>query len=151
MRGDLPSSGGGGPSGGPGPLTGQGGALAVIAAGGALGALARYGVGLVLPAPAGVFPLATFLVNVTGCLLIGALVVVVTEVRTTHPLMRPFLTTGILGGYTTFSTYAADAVELLRAGRTASAAAYVVGTLTGAVTATWLGIRLGRAALGGAR
>ena len=126
-------------------LTGQAPVLAVIAVGGALGALARYGAGLALPHVPGTFPLATFLVNVVGCLLIGALIVLVTEVTTAHPLVRPFLGTGILGGFTTFSTYATDAEVLLRTGLVATAAAYLAGTLVAAVAATWLGIGLTRA------
>lgn len=128
------------------PLDGQAPALAAIAAGGALGALARHGAGLALPSAPGSFPLATFLVNVAGCLLIGVLIVAVTEVGTAHPLVRPFLATGFLGGFTTFSTYATDAHELVRAGRPATAAAYIVGTVAVAVAATWLGIGLARAA-----
>lgn len=127
------------------PLAGQGAALAVIAVGGALGALARYGVGLTLPHVPGSFPLATFLVNVVGCLLIGVLIVVITEWTRAHPLVRPFLGTGFLGGFTTFSTYAVEAQELLRAGRVAIAGAYLAGTLATAVAATWVGVRSARA------
>jgi fluoride exporter len=133
------------------PLVGQGPAFAAVAAGGVLGALARYGAGIALPHAPGTFPLGTFLVNVLGCLLIGALLVTITEVRHAHPLVRPFLATGVLGGFTTFSTYAVDAQELLRAGQVATAAAYIAGTLVAAVTATWAGIRLTRAVAGAAR
>ena len=120
-------------------------ALAAVAAGGALGALARYGAGLAVPQQSGTFPLATFLVNVVGCLLIGVLVVVLTERTGAHPLARPFLITGVLGGFTTFSTYAVDAELLLAAGRPATAGAYLAGTLAAALAATWLGMRLARA------
>ena len=130
------------------PLSGQGGACAVIAVGGAGGALARYGAGLALPTAPGAFPLATFLVNVLGCLLIGALMVLITEGTTVHPLIRPFLATGVLGGFTTFSTYAVDAQQLLAAGRWATASAYLVGTLVAAVLATWIGSALTRAVTG---
>ena len=63
----------------------------------------------------------------------------------THPLARPFLTTGILGGFTTFSTFATDADELLRLGHIGTALGYLVGTPVAAVAATWAGIRLTRA------
>ena len=135
----------------PAPLAGQGRALAAVAAGGALGALARYGVGLALPHGGGAFPLGTFLINVAGCLLIGALIVVITEWTRAHPLVRPFLVTGILGGFTTFSTYAVDSQQLLAEGRVGTAAAYVAGTLAAAVAATWAGIRLARAVRSGDR
>lgn len=128
------------------PLAGQGTTFVAIAVGGALGALARYGVGLALPHAPGAFPLGTFLVNVAGCLLIGVLIVQLTEVTTAHRLVRPFLATGILGGFTTFSTYATDAELLLGTGQVGTAAGYVVGTLVAAVGATWVGVRLARAA-----
>lgn len=127
------------------PLSGQGRVFAVIAAGGAIGALARYGVGLALPHGTGAFPLGTFLINVVGCLLIGALIVVITEWRQAHPLVRPFVVTGFLGGFTTFSTYAVDSEQLLATGRVGTAAAYIAGMLAAAVLATWAGIRLARA------
>ena len=134
------------------PLSGQGRALAVIAAGGALGALARYGAGFLVPRDAGAFPLGTFLINVAGCLLIGALVVVLGGWRRAHPLARPFLSTGILGGFTTFSTYAVDSEQLLAGGLVGTALAYAVGTVAAAVAATWAGGRLARALRpGGAR
>ncbi len=132
------------------PLAGQGPALVAIAAGGALGALSRYGIGLALRHDPGAFPLATFVINVVGCLLIGALIVVITEWTQVHPLVRPFLATGILGGFTTFSTYAVDAQQLLNAGRLGTALAYIAGTLAAALAATWLGMLLARAA-GGSR
>ncbi|MHA6780070.1 fluoride efflux transporter CrcB [Pseudonocardia saturnea] len=113
--------------------------MAAVAAGGALGALARYGVGLALPAAPGAFPAATFGINVLGCLLIGVLLVVVTEVRAAHPLVRPFLATGVLGGFTTFSTYAVDAQLLLVTGHVGTAFGYLTGTLVAAVLATWAG------------
>jgi fluoride exporter len=126
------------------PLAGHGRTMAAVAAGGALGAAARYGVGLALPHGSGSFPLDTFLINVVGCLLIGALIVVITEWTQAHPLVRPFLVTGILGGFTTFSTYAVDTEQLLAVGRVGTAAAYLAGTAAAAVAATWAGIRLAR-------
>ena len=120
--------------------------LAVIAAGGALGSLARYGVNLALPHSGG-FPVSTLLENVVGCFVLGALLVVLTELRRPHRLVRPFLGTGVLGGFTTFSTYAVDAVTRDSA---AVAALYLVGTLALALTASWAGVTLTRR-LGGAR
>jgi CrcB protein len=127
------------------PLSGQGRALGVVALGGAVGALARYGVGLLLPHSPGTFPLATFGINVVGGFLIGALIVVITEWMQAHPLVRPFLVTGILGGFTTFSTYAVDSEQLLAAGHVGTALLYIAGTLLAAVAATWLGIVIARA------
>jgi CrcB protein len=128
------------------PLRGQRNAFAVVAAGGVLGALARWAVGLGLPTPAGAFPLATFAINVVGCLAIGIVIVGVTELRAAHPLVRPFLATGFLGGFTTFSTYAVDVEHLLRDGHLAVALGYLVATPVAAVAAAWIGITLTRAA-----
>lgn len=133
------------------PLAGQAPVLVAVSVGGAVGALARHGLGLALPHAPGAPPWATFAVNVSGCLLIGVLIVLVTEWRPVHPLVRPTLGTGVLGGYTTFSTYAVDAHLMVAAGRPVAAAAYVAGTLVAALAATWLGIRLARAATGSSR
>ncbi|MEJ2888468.1 fluoride efflux transporter CrcB [Actinomycetospora aeridis] len=116
-------------------LRGQGPAVAAVAAGGVLGALARWAVGLQLPPVAGAFPWGTLGINVVGSLLMGVLVVVVTEVRDAHPLVRPFLGTGVLGGFTTFSTFAVDAETLLDGGHRATALAYLAATIVGAVGA----------------
>ena len=91
------------------------GALGVVALGGLLGASARYGIGLLLPHAPGTFPLGTLLINVVGGFLIGVLI----DAVSARPLLRPFAITGILGGFTTFSTYAVDAEQLLAAGRLA--------------------------------
>src|SRR4051794_7335871 len=100
-------------------VRGQGPAVVVVALGGVLGSLARWGVGVAFPTPAGTFPWATFGINVLGSLVMGVLVVVVTEVYTAHPLIRPFLGVGVLGGFTTFSTFAVDAQSLLLGGHRA--------------------------------
>ncbi len=126
------------------PFAGQGRAFAAVAVGGALGALARYGVGLLLPHRPGALPLGTMAINVLGGLLIGILIVVVVERGRGHPLARPFLGTGVLGGFTTFSTYTVDAQQLIAAGRVAVAGAYLAGTLVAALLATWVGLALAR-------
>ena len=121
--------------------------VAAVAAGGALGALARYGIATAIPTPPNGFPWATFLINVVGCLLIGVLMVLVTEVFTRHHLLRPFLGTGVLGGFTTFSTYVVDAQHLVDGGRAALGLLYLAGTLVAALAAVWLGSALASAPL----
>ncbi len=106
--------------------------LAAVSAGGMLGALARYGLAAAWPHPDGSFPWPTFVVNVSGCLLIGALMVTIAH----RPLLRPFLGVGVLGGYTTFSAYT---VETLRVQAPGTALAYLAATLCGAVLAVWAG------------
>ena len=112
-----------------------------VASGGALGALARYGLSLGMPHRSGEFPWATFVTNVAGCAMIGVLMVVLTEAATRpHPLARPFLGVGVLGGFTTFSTYAVEVQQLLAAGQAWLAAAYLTGTVAIALVAVQVGV-----------
>jgi CrcB protein len=114
--------------------------LGAIAAGGVLGAEARYGAGLVLPHAVGGWTWSTLLVNVSGCLLIGVLMVVITELVVPHRLVRPFLGVGVLGGYTTFSTATVDSLTLAEAGRPLAALGYTVATPVLAVLACAVGV-----------
>ncbi|CUR60752.1 Protein CrcB homolog 2 [metagenome] len=125
--------------------------LVVIAAGGALGSLARWAVGEALPAGSHGFPWSTFLENCTGAFALGALMVLVLDVWPTRRYLRPFLGVGVLGGYTTFSTYMFDARGLLAAGHEVTAFAYLAGTLLVGLLAVWLGIVGARAAVAGVR
>ncbi|MGW7684078.1 fluoride efflux transporter CrcB [Kribbella sp. NPDC054772] len=109
--------------------------LGAIAIGGAFGATARYLVGLAWPTPVGGFPVSTLLINVVGCGLIGILMVVVTDVLTRQRLLRPFLGTGVLGGFTTFSTYAVDIQRLVTGQHAGTALLYLVTTIVGALLA----------------
>jgi CrcB protein len=118
--------------------------LAAVSAGGVVGALGRYAAGVAWPHPPGTFPWATFGVNVSGCLLIGVLMVLVTEVWTAHELVRPFLGTGVLGGYTTFSTYEVDVQQLAAAGSAGTALLYLAGTLVAALVAVAAGLGAAR-------
>lgn len=116
--------------------------LAVIAAGGIIGTLARYGLNLAWPHEPGRFAWATLAVNTSGCLLIGGLMVLIDRVWIGRPLVRPFLGIGVLGGYTTFSTYALDIQQMLDAGAAGPAVAYLVGTVAAALAAVWVGTAL---------
>ncbi|WP_173314337.1 fluoride efflux transporter CrcB [Streptomyces fulvorobeus] len=125
------------------------GVLGAIAAGGALGAVARYAALVLWPAAGGSFPWAVLGVNVTGCALIGVLMVLVAERDgAAHPLVRPFLGVGVLGGFTTFSTYAADVSKLLDRQEAPTALAYAAATLAGALGAVWAAASATRALLG---
>jgi len=121
--------------------------LAVIAAGGALGSLARWGLAAALPRRPGGFPWATFLTNVTGCLLIGALMVLLAEAWPPSRYLRPFLGIGVLGGYTTFSTFSYEAFRLLQDGEWNRALAYMLGSLLLALAGTVAGFYLGETVL----
>lgn len=129
----------------------RGDVVLVVAAGGALGSLARWGVGELIPWTAPQFPWATLLVNLTGCLLLGALMVLVLDVLPPRRYLRPFLGIGVLGGYTTFSTAMLETRDLLAAGEAATAMAYVSASLVAGMLAVWLGIASARFAVRAAR
>lgn len=120
----------------------HGTALAAVAAGGSLGATARWAVAEAVPHDPGRFPWSTLLTNVVGCFLIGVLMVLVIERWPQHRWVRPFFGTGILGGYTTFSTYAVDTRTLVAADRADLAAAYAIGTLALGLLAVVAGLRV---------
>lgn len=115
-------------------------AALVVAVGGGLGSLLRYGLARAVPAHGHAFPAATLVTNLVGSFLLGALVVAVTEIWAPHPLLRPLLGTGVLGGFTTFSTFAEQARGL----PPATSAGYVVASLVGGVAAAVIGMELVR-------
>jgi CrcB protein len=124
---------------GPGPrLRDDSAVLAVIAAGGALGAVARYLIAVTWPTPVGSFPVSTLAINVLGCAMIGVLMVLITDVWTTQRLLRPFLGTGVLGGFTTFSAYAVDIQRLAAGAHVGTALLYLTVTPIGALLAVWM-------------
>jgi CrcB protein len=118
--------------------------LAVIAIGGMLGASARYGVSLWQPAEPGRFPWGTFLTNVAGSFLLGLLLVLLLERLPPTRLLRPFFATGILGAFTTMSTYQIETVLLVDDGHAATAIAYAIGSLVAGLLLAYAGIRTGR-------
>jgi CrcB protein len=111
--------------------------LAVVAAGGSIGAAARYLVGEAWPTPTGAFPVSTLGINVVGCALIGILMVLITDAWTSHRLIRPFLGTGVLGGFTTFSTYSVDIQQLVAGAHLGAALLYLAVTPVSALLAVW--------------
>ena len=122
-------------------------AYLLAALGGALGALARWGVATALPHSPGEWPWATLLVNLTGCLLIGVLLVVLARRFPTSTRLRPFLAVGVLGGYTTFSAFAVQVVDLGATGAWLVAAGYVLASTVGGIACVVLGLAGGRAVL----
>ena len=114
--------------------------LAVIAVGGAFGSLARYGVGELLPWRGDGFPWATFIENVSGGFALGFLMVLLLDVWAPHRYARPFLGVGVLGGYTTFSTYLLETRDLVAGDQAATAMAYLFGSLLVGLAAVWLGL-----------
>jgi CrcB protein len=120
--------------------------LAVIAIGGMLGASARYTINQLLPTSEGRFPWATFLENLSGSFLLGLFLVLLLERFPPSRYLRPFLATGILGAFTTMSTYQLDTALLFKDGHPVTAVVYGLGSLLGALTLAYAGILAGRIA-----
>lgn len=118
--------------------------LLAISAGGALGSLARWGVGALVPWTGSTFPWATFIENISGGFALGALMVFVLDVWPPRRYLRPFLGVGVLGGYTTFSTYMLETRHLLAEGQLVTAFTYLGGSLLVGLCAVWLGIASAR-------
>lgn len=117
----------------------------LLAVGGGAGANARYWLGLHIRALQGAvaFPWATFAINVSGSVVLG----LVAAAFLNHPdesrkSWYLLLGTGFCGGFTTFSTFSLEALELLRAGRTGTAAVYVLGSVAAGLFGAWLAVRL---------
>lgn len=127
------------------PLHLHGRFVLLVAAGGILGALSRYGFGMALPAP-DAWPLPTLLINLSGALALGWLLEALARSGPDAGLRRIArlgIGSGFLGAYTTYSTLALDSVHLFGAGRAVDAMWYLVASLLGGVAATTLGIWLG--------
>lgn len=108
--------------------------------GGAVGALGRYAIALALPGVTGGFPWSTFITNVTGSAVLGFLLICLIEQFPRGRLARPVLGTGVMGAYTTFSTYMVDTVLLIRAGDIGTALIYLVASALVGLAAMWGGI-----------
>jgi fluoride exporter len=117
--------------------------LAAIAIGGGLGSVARYLLSATFPAGHG-FPWAIFAVNVSGSFALGVLMIYLLEIWPPRRFLRPFFAVGLIGGYTTFSTYAGGVMTLLTGGATALATAYALSSILGAIVAVWCGVHAAR-------
>jgi CrcB protein len=117
----------------------------VVGAGGFVGAAARYlAGGLVYQLLPPSFPYATFLINVLGCFAIGFLAVLADERFVLGPDARLFLMVGVLGGFTTFSSFGLETLNLLREGSSLGAAANAIGQVALGLGAVWAGAVLAR-------
>ena len=122
------------------------GIVLAVALGGAIGSLARFFLaGRIQSLAWPGFPWGIFVVNVSGGFIMGVIVELSALKITLTPEMRAFLTVGILGGYTTFSTFSLDCALLIERGAWASAAAYMSGSATLSVAALFAGLWLVRA------
>jgi len=117
----------------------------LVFAGGGLGAAARYGLqGLIYEKTGTGFPYGTLVVNVLGCLVIGALMSAMEERFLVHPSVRIFLTIGVLGGFTTFSSFGFETVSLFRDGEIFLGLTNAIGTMVLCLVGTWIGMLLGK-------
>ncbi|GAA4735790.1 fluoride efflux transporter CrcB [Flavisolibacter ginsenosidimutans] len=117
--------------------------IVVVAVGGAAGSVLRYTLQKwINETYLQSFPLATFLINVTGCLLIGIFYAMAEKGNLLTPLVRLLLVTGFCGGFTTFSTFAFENMNLLRSGDLFYFALYALGSLVLGVLAVYLGVFL---------
>ena len=115
----------------------------LVAVGGALGSVLRYGLGrwLMHGAPVQAFPYGTLAVNLLGCLAIGLVAEFLLLQRILAPQPRLLLQTGILGGFTTFSAFGLETVLMLRREQWLTAATYVSTSVLGGLLAVWLGMK----------
>ena len=118
--------------------------IALVAIGGAAGTLVRYALGRWVVVAPGTFPTTTFAINVTGALVLGLVLGTLARYRPADTTWRPLIGVGFLGGYTTFSTFAVETTQLVRADRAVTAATYVVAS----VVIGLLAARIGEAATG---
>jgi fluoride exporter len=117
-----------------------------VAVAGALGALARYGLGGWLSSRfPGAFPWETFIINISGSFVIGLLFVIFTERLMPHPVLRTSLMVGFVGAYTTFSTFSLETFRLIEDRAVGLAVANVFGSVTAGLVAVYLGIVIARA------
>lgn len=116
-----------------------------IALGGAVGAVGRYAVdSLIERHTETVFPWATFTINITGCLAVGFLVAALVDRHRAPAWLRAGLVVGFCGGYTTYSTFAQETLELTESRHVGVAAATVGASVALGLVAVWVGARLGR-------
>jgi CrcB protein len=112
----------------------------LVAAGGAVGAVLRYGLsGLVQGRTGAIFPYGTLAVNVVGCLLMGVISELAESRGALEPGTRALITVGVLGGFTTFSAFGNETLNLLRDGERALAAGNIAANLILALAAVWAG------------
>jgi len=115
----------------------------VVLAGAGLGGLARFVLGSwLMTRYGGRFPMGTFVINVSGSFLIGLLMTLLTERWQPHPNWRLFLIVGVLGGYTTFSSFEYETFQAARSGERSLGLLYVVSSVALGYLAVWLGVLL---------
>ncbi len=111
--------------------------MVALGCGGMVGAVARYAVSIGLPTQTAGFPWDTFAVNVSGSLLLGIVLAVASELGPGGGLTRSVIGTGVIGAYTTFSTWMVESVLLVRDGATGGAVIYLAASIVAGLLAAW--------------
>jgi CrcB protein len=115
-----------------------------VALGGAFGAAARYGLDRAIERRSdSLFPWSTFAINISGCLVIGVVIAALVDRHHTPLWLRAGLVVGVIGGFTTFSTFAQEELDLLET-HVATALAYVLSSVALGILAVFVGSRIGR-------
>ncbi|MEP6589604.1 MAG: fluoride efflux transporter CrcB [Gemmatimonadota bacterium] len=122
--------------------------LATVALGSAAGGMARYTLTIAAQPRSLAFPLGTLVVNMLGCLLLGVFAEAALSAGRLSPEMRVLLISGFCGGFTTFSTFSFESIELMQSGAWTRAALYVTVSVATGLGAIWLGSTLVRVAAG---
>jgi CrcB protein len=116
-----------------------------VACGGSLGALSRYGVDTWIEQRSeSLFPWATFVINMTGCFAVGFLIAAIVDRHNAPQWLRTGLVVGFCGGYTTFSTFAQESLDLIEARDVVIAATYVAASVGVGIVAVLVGTKVGR-------
>ena len=118
--------------------------IVVVAVGGALGAVTRYGLARLMPPAAAGFPVATLVVNLLGALALGLFLGWQDRTHRPEGLLQPFVAVGVLGGLTTFSTLSVEVVDRGSHHASGTAASYLAATVLGGLVVVAAGARLGR-------
>lgn len=119
--------------------------LLIVGLGGGLGSILRYFVGFfIAQANKGVFPFGTFIVNITGCFLIGLFYGIASRYSWLSDEWRLLLITGLCGGYTTFSSFSYESIELIAEGHFFYFVLYVGLSILLGLLVTWLGYMIFR-------
>ena len=121
--------------------------LGLVVVGGALGTMVRWSLGTAFPVPPGTFPWTTFSINVVGSLLLGLLLESLVRSGPDEGWRRGLRLgagTGVMGGFTTYSTFMVEAALLVRGGHVALGAVYVAGSVAAGVTAALAGMLVAR-------
>ncbi len=111
-----------------------------VAAGGSIGAVLRYGIALMFPNHG--FPYATLIVNLAGSFLLGVILAMSFRSESLPSGMKLFLATGICGGFTTFSGFSSENLDLMQTGKYNIAFLYIITSVVGGILATWFGFKL---------